>query len=113
MSEKIKTKDKSNYNLRNKSIFYYNKYNDNKSSNYHLNCLNNTNIKIIRNEKDIDSPQQQVTSTNSCTFKNTLTFFENIYNNNKNKGSIKKNKKRKRKEEKNDFTYELKKKMKI
>lgn len=113
LSEKIKMKDKSNYNLRNKNFFYYNKYNDNKSSNYHLNCLNNTNIKVIKNEKDIDSPQQQVSSTASCTFKNALTFFEDIYDDNKNKGSIKKNKKRKRNEEKNDFTYEFKKKMKI
>ena len=116
LSEKLKIKDKSNYNLRNKNISY-NKFMDKNYFNYYNN--NNTkksNNKIIRNEKDISSPQQQVSSTASCTFKNDITFIDEISDNNKSKGSItKKNKKRKRDEEKEEeVNYQLKnKKIKI
>ena len=76
------------------------------------NCLNyfmcsskNNNIKIIRNENDSWSPQQQVSSTTSSTCKNLLTIFDEISENNKNISFIKRNHKRK-KDDEFDLIYE-------
>ncbi len=97
LSEKTKTKEKSNYNLRNTII--NNKYNDNNYSNY----VRKNNNKIL----DISSPQQQVSSTASCTFKNGLTCLDEISDTNKNKEITKKIKKRKRKQDDDeDFNFE-------
>jgi hypothetical protein len=97
LSEKIKTKEKSNYNLRNKII--NNKYNENNYTNY----VRKNNSKIL----DISSPQQQVSSTASCTFKNALTCLDEISDTNKNKEITKKIKKRKRnKDDDEDFNFE-------
>ena len=93
LSEKLKKKDKSYYNLRNKNISL-NKKNDENYSNYYNN-------KIM----DISSPQQQVSSTASCTFKNALTCLEEISGYNK-KQNIKKFKKRKREEDNEDFIFD-------
>ena len=100
LSEKIRNKDKSYYNLRNKNISL-NKINYVKFTNYFMNESKNNNNKIM----DISSPQQQVTSTASCTFKNALTCLEEISEYNK-KENNKKCKKRKREEDFKDFSYE-------
>lgn len=102
LSEKIKIKDKSNYNLRNKIT--PNKYNDNNYANFFINSSRKNNHKIL----EITSPQQQVSSTASCTFKNGLTCLEEQSEINKNKDITKKFKKRKRNldDDDDDFNYE-------
>lgn len=97
LSEKIKNKDKSYYNLRNKNISL--KKNDKNYINY--NEPKNNHNKIF----DINSPQQQISSTASYTFKNALSCLEEISDHNKREIN-QKLKKRKREENNEDFIYE-------
>jgi hypothetical protein len=93
------------YNLRIKKSPSFTK-DDNTYYNYFMTSSRNNNMKIIRNENDFGSPQQQVSSTASSTFKNILTLFDEISD--KNISSIKKNNKRKREEyeDEDDLIYE-------
>lgn len=97
-----KINNKQNYNLRIKRTPSFGK--DDNYINYFMSSTKNNNIKIIRNENDYGSPQQQV-STASSTFKNIVTLFDDVSDTNKNNPSIKKNSKRKRDEE-DDLFYE-------
>ena len=83
--------------------FGKNKYN---YFNYFLSTSKNNKIKIIKNENDASSPQQQISSTISSNFKNILTIFDNISEINKN-FSVKKLNKRKRNDEDNFIYNEL------
>jgi len=78
---------------------------DNNYLNYFMCSSKNNNIKIIRNENDSWSPQQQVSSTALSTCRNLLTIFDEISENNKNISFVKRNNKRKRDEE-FDLIYE-------
>ena len=71
--------------------------------NYFMCSSRNNAIKIIRNENDFSSPQQQVSSTASSTCKNILTLFDEVSD--KNFTSIKKNKRR-REDDEDDLIYE-------
>ena len=100
LSEKIKMKEKSYYNLRNKNNIYSINLDD---KNNNIDSLKKNNNKII----EISSPQPQVSSTASCTFKNAMTYLDEIPDSNKNKNiNIKRFTKRKRNQECNDFTFE-------
>ena len=83
--------------------FGKNKYN---YFNYFLSTSKNNKIKIIKNENDASSPQQQISSTTSSNFKNILTIFDDISEINKN-FSVKKLNKRKRNDEDNFIYNEL------
>ena len=96
-----KSDSKQNYNLRVKKSPSFGKDNNN-CFNYFMSSSKNNNIKIIRNENDVGSPQQQVSSTASSTFKNLMTLFEEASDINKNY-PIKKTYKRKRDEEDDSF----------
>ena len=99
--EKIKMKDKTNYNLRNKNIIIPGKQTNNiNTTNYF--ALIRKNNKIM----DINSPPQQVSSTASCTFKNGLTSLEEIFDSQKNNGNLNNFTKRKRNREKELFINE-------
>ena len=78
---------------------------DNNYLNYFMCSSKNNNIKIIRNENDNWSPQQQVSSTTSSTCRNLLTIFDEISETNKNISFIKRNHKRK-KDDEFDLIYE-------
>ena len=93
---------KQSYNLRIKKSPSFGRE-DNNYYTYFMSSSKNSNIKIIKNENDYGSPQQQVSSTASSTFKNILTLFDEISDINKNIVSIKKKRKR---EEKDYFIYE-------
>ena len=97
-----KIHNKQNYNLRMKKTPSFGK--DDNYINYFMTSSKNNNIKIIRNENDYGSPQQQV-STASSTFKNIVNVFDDISDTNKNNSSSKKNSKRKRDEE-DDLFYD-------
>ena len=84
-------------NLRNKNISL--KKNDKNYVNY--NEPKNNHNKIF----DINSPQQQISSTASYTFKNALSCLEEISDHNKREIN-QKLKKRKREENNEDFIYE-------
>ena len=100
-----KINNKQNYNLRvKKSPSFRKDSNNNNCFNYFMSSNKNNNIKIIKNENDVSSPQQQVSSTASSTFKNVLTLFDDISETNKN-SSVKKMSKRKRNEE-DDLIYD-------
>ena len=96
-----KINNKQSYNLRIKKTLSLGR-DDNNYLNFIMVSSKNSNIKIIRNENDFCSPQQQVSSTASSTFKNILTQFDEVSDTNKNVSFIKKNNKRKRDEE-DDF----------
>ena len=91
---------KQSYNLRIKKSPSFGRE-DNNYYTYFMSSSKNSNIKIIKNENDYGSPQQQVSSTASSTFKNILTLFDEISDINKNIVSIKK--KRKSEIESNDY----------
>jgi len=93
--------NKQNYNLKEKKSASFGK---NKSNcfNYFPTTSKNNNFKINKNENEASSPQQQVSITSS-NFKNILTIFDDISENNK-KFSAKKLNKRKRSDE-DEFFY--------
>ena len=70
-----KSENRQNYNLRVKKSPSFGKDNGN-YFNYFMSSNKNNNIKIIRNENDVGSPQQQASSTASSAIKNLLTLFE-------------------------------------
>lgn len=97
-----KFNSKQSYNLRIKRSPSFGR-DDNNYYTYFMSSSKNSNIKIVKNENDYGSPQQQVSSTASSTFRNILTLFDEISDTNKNIVSIKK---KRRREEKEDFIYE-------
>lgn len=99
-----KNNSKQNYNLRIKKTPSFGK--DDNYINYFMSSSKNNNIKIIRNENDYWSPQQQV-STASSTFKNVVNLLDDISDITKNNSSIKKNSKRRRDEEEDVFYEQL------
>ena len=98
--KKINTKQ--SYNLRAKRSPSFGREENNYYT-YFMSTSKNSNIKVVRNENDFCSPQQQVSSTASSTFKNILTLFDDVSDTNKNFISMKK---KRRREEKDDFIYE-------
>ena len=97
-----KFNSKQSYNLRIKRSPSFGRE-DNNYYTYFMSSSKNSNIKIVKIENDYGSPQQQVSSTASSTFKNILTLFDEISDTNKNIVSIKK---KRRREEKEDFINE-------
>jgi len=90
--------NKQSYNLRAKKSPSFDKNNYN-CFNYFLSTSKNNNIKIIKNENDASSPQQQVSSTTSSNFRNILTIFDDISEIN-----MKKSNKRKRNDD-DEYIY--------
>ena len=95
---------KQSYCSRNQRIPSFGK-DDNNYLNFFLCSSKNNNIKIIRNENDSWSQQQQISSTALSTCKNLLTIFDEISEKNKNISFVKRNHKRKRDED-FDLIYE-------
>ena len=93
-------KKEKKYNLRIKKSPSFGKDN-NDNFYYFTSSAKNTNVKFIKQEKEINSPQQQILSTASSNFKNI--FNEEIWELNKSK--VKLNTKRKRDESKERVNY--------
>ena len=92
-----------NYNLRiKKSPSFGRDSNDNYCYYNYFTCSSkNNNLKIIKNENDVNSPQQQASSTTSSTYKNIYMDDSDI-----NKSTLKLNHKRKREESYNKIFNE-------
>ena len=99
-----KLENRQNYSLRVKRSPSFGKDNGN-YFNYFMSSNKNNNIKIIRNENDVGSPQQQVSSTASSTIKNLLTLFEETSDFSKNSHQIKKPTCKRKRDEEDDSFY--------